>query len=179
MVACKETAIIHLFALTVAALVFEVWDLRGHSFTKSLRLGPPLAAIAAFLAVIVLFFSWFGRNWKALFALLHAAPNLLARAAGQGHAQPFWYFGKLLIGGWSGGLLVCLACLGLFIVFKRRDASPYRFLACYGLLLAAIYSLIPYKTPWLALNLCLPLALLAALAVESLWLSTARQFGRA
>lgn len=178
MVACKETAIIHLFALTVAALVFEVWDLRGHSFTKSLRLGPPLAAIAAFLAVIVLFFSWFGRNWKALFALLHAAPNLLARAAGQGHAQPFWYFGKLLIGGWSGGLLVCLACLGLFIVFKRRDASPYRFLAYYGILLAAIYSLIPYKTPWLALNLCLPLALLAALAVDSLWLSTARQFGR-
>ena len=41
-------------------------------------------------------------------------PNLFARAAGQGHEKPFWYFGKLLIGGWSGGLLVALACLGLF-----------------------------------------------------------------
>jgi predicted membrane-bound mannosyltransferase len=36
-------------------------------------------------------------------------------------------------------------------------------------LIAAIYSLIPYKTPWLALNLWLPLALFAAKAVESLW----------
>ena len=48
-------------------------------------------------------------------ALLHAAPNVLARAAGQGHEKPFWYFGRLLTGGWSGGLLVALACLGLFI----------------------------------------------------------------
>jgi predicted membrane-bound mannosyltransferase len=37
------------------------------------------------------------------------------------------------------------------------------------LLIAVIYSLIPYKTPWLALNLWLPLTLFAAIAVESLW----------
>lgn len=178
MVACKETVIIHLFALTAAALVFKAWNLRRNRFAQSLRHGPLLAAIATFLAVIVLLFTWFGRNWKSLLALWHVAPNVLARAAGQGHEQPFWYFGKLLVGGCSGGLLVSLACLGLFIVFKKRDASPYQFLAYYGLLLLAIYSLIPYKTPWLALNLFLPLAVFAALAVESLWLRAARQFSR-
>jgi uncharacterized protein (TIGR03663 family) len=178
MLACKETAILHLFALAAAALVFKVWDLRRNSVAKSLRLGPLLAMIATFLAVIVVLFTWFGRNWKSLRALSHAASNVLMRAAGQGHQQPFWYYGKLLTGGWSGGLLFTFACVGLFIAIKKRDASPYQWLAYYGLLLAAIYSLIPYKTPWLALNLWLPLTLFAAVAVESLWLSAARQFGR-
>ena len=114
-------------------------------------------------------FTWFGRNWKALPALIHAAPNLFARAAGQGHEKPFWYFAQLLVAGWSGGVLVAFACLGLFIVIRRRDASPYHWLAYYGLSIAIIYSLIPYKTPWLALNLWLPMALFAASAVESLW----------
>lgn len=177
MVACKETAIIHLFALIVAAVVFQLWDLRGNRVGQLLRTGPLLAAIGAFLAIIVLLFSWFGRNWTSLLGLSHVASKVLARAAGQGHEQPFWYFGKLLVGGWSGGLLVGLACCGLFIAFKRRNASPYQFLAYYGLLITAIYSLIPYKTPWLALNLCLPLALFTALGATSLWLSTAGRFG--
>ena len=166
MLACKETAILHLFALIVAALVFNAWSLRGKSFTKSFGAGRLLAGASTFLALIVILFTWFGRNWKSFYALWRVAPNVFARAAGQGHQQPFWYYGQLLIGGWSGGLLVALACLGLFIAFRKRDASPYRFLAYYGLLVATIYSLIPYKTPWLALNLWLPLALFAGMAVE-------------
>ncbi len=178
MVACKETAILHLFALIVAALVFNAWGLRGKSFTKSFGPGPLLAGVSTFLALIVILFTWFGRNWKSFFALWRVAPNVFARSAGQGHEQPFWYFGRLLVGGWSGGLLVGLACLGLFIAFRKRDASVYQFLAYYGLLVAAIYSLIPYKTPWLALNLWPPLALLAAMAVESVWFRAEKRFGR-
>ena len=107
--------------------------------------------------MIVILFTWFGRNWKRSVALLRAVPECFARAAGQGHQKPFWYYGQLLAGGWSGGLLVALACLGLFIASRKRDASAYRLLAYYALIVAAIYSLIPYKTPWLALNLWLPL----------------------
>ena len=40
-------------------------------------------------------------------------------------------------------------------------------LAVYGLIIFLIYSAIPYKTPWLALNLSLPLALLCGLGVEA------------
>jgi uncharacterized protein (TIGR03663 family) len=178
MVASKETAFLHLFALAIAALVFRAWDLRGNGFSKSLRLGPLLAGVTTFLALILVFFTWFGRNWKSFLALSHVAPNVLARAAGQGHERPFWYFGRLLISGWSGGLLVGLACLGLFIALRRPGVSAYRFLAYYGLLVAAIYSLIPYKTPWLALNLWLPLALFVAMAVESVWSVALTQFGR-
>ena len=178
MFACKETAILHLFALAMAALIYRVWNPRVSGFFKSSGLKPLLAALATFLAVTVILFTWFGRSWKSLGALFRITTNVLARAAGQGHQQPFWYYGRLLASGWSGGLLLALAGFGLFIAIKRRNASPYLFLACYCFIIAAIYSLIPYKTPWLALNLWLPLAIFAGMTLELLWRWTEVRFGR-
>jgi uncharacterized protein (TIGR03663 family) len=170
MLACKETAVLHFFALAAAAVVFRFRNARGTGQMRWIQRKTILAATISFLLLSAALFTWFGRHWKALRALSHAAPDLFARAAGQGHEKPFWYFGRLLTVGWSGGLLVAFACLGLFIIFRRRrDASPNQWLAYYGLLIALIYSLIPYKTPWLALNLWLPLTLFTASAVESLW----------
>jgi predicted membrane-bound mannosyltransferase len=178
MFACKETAILHLFALAMAALVFRVWNPRVPGFSKSSGIKPLLAALATFLAVTVLLFTWFGRSWKSLGALSRITTDVLARAAGQGHQQPIWYYGRLLTGGWSGALLLALACVGLFIALKRRKASPHQLLACYCLIITAIYSLIPYKTPWLALNLWLPLAIFAGMTLELLWRWTEVRFGR-
>jgi uncharacterized protein (TIGR03663 family) len=176
MLACKETALLHFFALAIGAVVFRLRNPRkteqaGWSQRKAI-----LVAIISFLFLSIAFFTWFGRNSKGLPALLHAAPNLFARAAGQGHEKPFWYFAALLSSGWSGGLLVAFACLGFFVIFRRRGASPYQGLAYYGLLIALTYSLIPYKTPWLALNLWLPLTLFAAVFVESLWQGSTASF---
>lgn len=169
MLACKETALLHFFSLAAAAIMFRFTSVRETGQTRQGHWKTILTAAISFLLFSAALFTWFGRNWKALPALLHAAPNLFARAAGQGHEKPFWYFGRLLAAGWSGRLLVAFACLGLFLIVKRRDASPYQWLAYYGLLIAMFYSLIPYKTPWLALNLWLPLTLFAASAAESLW----------
>lgn len=178
MLACKETALLHFFAFVVAAIVFGFRNPHGTGRKGWIPRKPILAALISFLLLSAALFTWFGRNWKALPALLQTAPHLFARAAGQGHEKPFWYFGRLLSGGWSGGLLVAFACLGLFVILRRRDASPYQWLAYYGLLIASIYSLIPYKTPWLALNLWLPLTLCAASAAESLWRWSRTRFGR-
>lgn len=169
MCASKETAILHLFALVFAAVVFRIWNLRGERPAESSRPWPFLAAAGTFLTLLVILFTWFGRAWNVLPALLHAVPDFLARAAGQGHQKPLWYYARLLAGGWSGGLLVALACLGFLISIRRRSVSPYVLLAYYTFLIAALYSLIPYKTPWLALNIWLPLALFAASAVASGW----------
>ncbi|HEV2486860.1 MAG TPA: flippase activity-associated protein Agl23 [Terracidiphilus sp.] len=178
MLACKETALLHLLALAAAALVFRVWNSQNTDSAKFPRPRHLLAALATFMALTVILFTWFGSNWKALSALTHVATDVLARAAGQGHQQPVWYYGQLLTGGWSGGLLFAFACVGLFIAIKKRDSSPYQWLAYYGLFLAAIYSLIPYKTPWLALNLWLPLAIFAGMTVVMLWRWTAGKFGK-
>jgi uncharacterized protein (TIGR03663 family) len=166
---CKETSILHFFALAAAALVFWLWNLRRSSLGSLWRPKEVFLAFAVFVLISVALFTWFGSNWKALPALLSAVPNYLARASGEGHQKPFWYFARLLTGGWSGGSICALACIGFFLTARKRDPSAYGFLAYYALILAVIYSLIPYKTPWLALNFWLPIALFAGLAVESLW----------
>jgi predicted membrane-bound mannosyltransferase len=43
--------------------------------------------------------------------------------------------------------------------------------------ISAAYSIIQYKTPWITLNMLLPLALLAGLAVASLWRSRSLRLG--
>jgi uncharacterized protein (TIGR03663 family) len=169
MVACKETAILHLFALASAGLLFTLSSPRGRISARLSRPGPLVAAAGTFAALLLILFTWFGANPGSLPALFHAVPDLVARAAGQGHQKPFWYYGRLLTGGWSGGLFVALACLGLFLSLRLRNASPFQLLSFYAVSIGAAYSLIPYKTPWLALNFWLPLALLAARAVEFLW----------
>src|ERR1017187_4377663 len=166
---CKETAVLHLFALAAAALAFWLWNLRGKSLDGVWSRRALMAAATVFIVLSVMLFTWFGSNWKALPDLLQAVPNFLARAGGEGHQKPFWYYAQLLTGGWSGGLISALACIGVIQTMRRRDPSPYGFLAYYAVFLAVIYSLIPYKTPWLALNFWLPIALFAGLAIKSLW----------
>ncbi len=169
MLAGKETALLHFFALGVAAIVFWHWNLRGKSTDNSLRSRTVLTVVAVFLILSIILFTWFGSNWKALSALFEAVPDFFARAGGEGHQKPFWYFAQLLSGGWSGALILSLACIGFFQTVKRRETSAYSFLAFYALFLGILYSLIPYKTPWLALNFWLPITLFAGLAAQSLW----------
>jgi len=174
MLASKETAVLHFFALAGAAFVFWRWNLRGRNPGGLWRPGAALAAAAIFLLLSIMLVTWFGSNWKALAALLHAFPNFLRRAGGEGHQKPFWYYAQLLAGGWSGALILIMACIGFFQTLRKRDPSPYGFLAFYALFLAVVYSLIPYKTPWLALNLWLPIAQFAGLAIISLWRTPAK-----
>ena len=174
MLASKETAVLHFFALAAAGFVFWRRNLRGKNSAGPRRPKATLVAAAVFLLLTVVLFTWFGSNWKALPALFQAFPHFLARAGGQGHQEPFWYYLQLLTGGWSGGMLFALACFGFFETARKRSPLPYRFLAIYALLLAVAYSLIPYKTPWLALNFWLPIALFAGVAVESLWRMAAK-----
>ena len=178
MLASKETALLHFFALAAAAIVFWRWNLRGQYPGIAWRPKTVLAAAAAFLLLSILLFTWFGTSWKSLSELLHAVSNFFARASGQGHQKPFWYFAQLLTGGWSGGAIVALTCIGWFRTMKKRDQSAYGFLAFYALFLAVLYSLIPYKTPWLALNFWLPISLFTGLAIEPPWRMSAKHSAR-
>lgn len=169
MLSSKETAFIHLFALAAAGLVFWFWNRRGKPLKDWVRPQMLLVSAGAFFLLFLALFTWFGRNWKALNVLQQVPLSVLSRSAGQGHQKPFWYFAQLLTTGWSGGLLLAVACIGFMLVLRRRGASPYGFLAIYSILIAAIYSLIPYKTPWLALNFWLPIGLFAGFAINALW----------
>jgi uncharacterized protein (TIGR03663 family) len=188
MLACKETAVIHFFAIIIALVACHfgtpVFRPAGTTASENLagqETGAPVAKIiltaaAVFIFTAILLFTWFGRNWSVFSDLLRAIPNFAARAGGEGHEKPCWYFAKLLGGGWSGAAILVVAAIGFLRVRVSRSRI---FLAIYALLIATIYSAIPYKTPWLALNFWLPLALLAGFAVEWIWFASTKLFFRA
>jgi len=170
MLACKETAGLHFFALGLAAGIGWRWRAPG-TF-------PPvkiwLAGVAAFLIAGILLFTWGGQNFSALADLFRAIPHLAARAGGEGHEKPFAYYFILLAGGWSGAAIIILALL-----FRVTGSFARLALAAYAVLIVAIYCAIPYKTPWLALNFWLPISLLAGFAVERLWFASGKPSARA
>jgi 4-amino-4-deoxy-L-arabinose transferase-like glycosyltransferase len=123
MLACKETAVLHFFAFALAGLAGWIFGSRNNS---AAGFPPPrilLTAFAVFLCVVVALFTWFGRNWQVFAGLPHAISYLAARAGGEGHEKPFWYYLLLLGSGWSGGILLALAALGFFGVCEKLSAS--------------------------------------------------------
>lgn len=169
MLATKETAVLHFAALVTAALIYWFWNRRRKSLGDLWGPKALLTAVVVFLLLSVALFSWFGTNWSALPALGHAVPDLAARASGQGHAKPFSYYAQLLASGRSGALICAAVCCGLVLAAHKRIASPFAFLGYYAVFVFFIYSAIPYKTPWLALNIWLPATLLAGLVSTRLW----------
>ena len=216
MLACKETAPLHFLALAIAAFgvrrhdcAFPLGDMSPSSKAGTCPRTPKktfefpawkiiLTGFLVFLFTTVLLFTWFGQNWRVFVDLFRAVPHLAARAGGEGHEKPFWYYVKLLCDGWSGGFILALAGLGIFLIlFKRRGRSSgepgflpidgggqpqpslHFFSVIYGIGIFIVYSLIPYKTPWLALNFWLMIALLAGMAVEWTWFATGKFSWRA
>ncbi len=180
MLACKETAVIHFFALGVALVVHRFGTpASGPARTGTLHqlagseTGVPSAkiiftALAVFIFTVVLLFTWFGQHWAGLTDLFRAIPHLAARAGGEGHEKPFGYYFHLLD---PLFVLSLLAVAGIYAAIcdavggTRKVGLP---LVIYALAVSLIYSAIPYKTPWLALNLWLPFALLCGLGTGSI-----------
>ena len=166
MLAVKETCVIHFFALGIATIAF-IWARPRKPGASAMKV--VLAAAVAFLLTTVLLFTWFGRDWRGLADLFRAIPSFTARAGGEGHEKPAWYYAQLLGDGWSGATLAGLAVIGLgFVIydFAREKIFGSRvFISIYAVVMAVVYCAIPYKTPWLALNFWLPMALLAGVAV--------------
>ena len=188
MLACKETAVIHFFAFAVALLVARfgapIFSSTRTCEDKKITLSEPsarilkifLIALLVFITTTILLFTWFGKNWSGLSDLFRAIPHLASRAGGEGHEKPFWYYAGLLSGGWSGVAIIGLAALGFVRSLKSNRG---RWLAVYAGVTMFIYAAIPYKTPWLALNFWLPIALLSGLIIESCWFAFPKISSRA
>ncbi len=187
MLACKETASLHFAAFGIAALwwVGPAWLAKPRSIHWPRVAKAGAIAFASFWLLLIVLFTWGGTRWQGLFDLGNSIPHLASRASGEGHQKPAWYYLALLGGGWSGGAVLLLAAVGIVTLpWKNRGTALvgraknpagnfFTTLVVYLLAITLFYSFIPYKTPWLALNLWLPLALLAGKGFGWLW-QTAR-----
>ena len=171
--ATRETALI---VLAVASLALIA--VLGKNFKREARWvvsgnGSKIvgAAVLCALGVSVLFYSAFFTHLRGP---IDSVLTYFSYTIEPGHEKPFYYYLALILGrgtalGYLGeGWALLLGLVGLWVSFKhgKRGESGYSFrtfLAVYVLLTAAAYSLIGYKTPWLALNILAGWMLLAGI----------------
>ncbi|HET7168864.1 MAG TPA: flippase activity-associated protein Agl23 [Candidatus Limnocylindrales bacterium] len=184
--ATKETGIITLVVLIIAAVVaggYVRW--RGGSATRAretaARAGtgldlPPwehlAGAAVVFFAIYVLLFSSFFTNFpKGLIDSL-ATFAIWTQTGGATQAQPPQQYLVWMLAA-DAPILVLGAIGGIIAAVRARD-QMWVFVGLWALGVTAAYSLVAYKTPWIALNMLLPLALLAGHAIQEGWSAAGR-----
>jgi uncharacterized protein (TIGR03663 family) len=129
-------------------------------------------ALLVFIAVYVVFYSSFFTNYpKGVYDSLKTF-QFWTKTGKEAHKHPkVTYFWWLLL---QESPLLVLGAIGAAVAVLKPLKSFALFCALWAFGLTAAYSLIAYKTPWLALNFVLPLALCSGIALESFY----RQFVR-
>ena len=153
----KETA-----PLTVAGLGLAALTLGPPKEWRALWPGAREARLAAavFAAVYVLFFTTLFSNPLGLVDSVRAYLPWAEKGVegGTGHEKPWTYFPELLQAFEATTVLSALG--GGVLAFRMRDRFG-RFCTVWAASQIVAYSLIPYKTPWLMINMVVPAALTA------------------
>jgi uncharacterized protein (TIGR03663 family) len=149
--ATKETAVI---ALAAAAIPFAIF------YRPRLTIRNLLVSLAAATLVVTVLLN------PAL--LLQSVYEYWHRGtAASGHAHPARYYFTLLTGIEGIFTEVVLVALAMVSLFIRTPQPFWQFLKVFAILMTAIYSGIPYKTPWCVVSIILAFALLAGLTIST------------
>ena len=183
----KETFVLPLAAAAIALALNAFWvRTSGSGRSDAAPRGQPRApvwkhlglALAAWFLVVLMVMSSFFTNPQGILDGVRTYAPWLNRAAGNSpHIHPWnFYLERLAFFHvapgpyWSEGFILLLAAVGIVAVFKRcilagSSAEFLRVLVFYTLTLAAIYTVIPYKTPWCMLGFLHGLILLSGVGV--------------
>lgn len=122
-----------------------------------------LVALLFFVCVYVLFYTSFFRNMQGLKDSLKTF-EIWAETGRKDHIHEWYTYLKWL---WQEeATLLVLGAFGALTAIARTRGRFHLFAALWAAGIIAAYSLIPYKTPWLTLNLILPLAITAGYGVD-------------
>ena len=164
--ATKETAFVSAGALAGGA-VMAAWLVQGISPLSLARGAKPFAldhaenlmhGALAFLASAGLLYSSFFRNPMGVVDALRTFA-FWTKTALRDHENP-WYQHLAWLRE-ADPVLIYLGIAGLVLALVLRRSFIAVMAAVWGLLIFAAYAVVKYKTPWLGLNLLLPLAITA------------------
>jgi len=122
-----------------------------------------IAGVVAFIIVSVLLFTSFFKNPVGIVDSVRTYFPWLERAGGKSpHIHPwYFYFERILWFKpprshlWTEATILFFALIGCWFAFRKNGQTgraTARFFIIYTVTLAAVYSLISYKTPWCALG---------------------------
>ena len=170
--ATKETAFISAGTLGIAWLVANVWAYGGkwadRDAVKPTRVFKLVAGAAAvFIAINVIFYSSLFTNWRGLIDAVQALIFWSSTGASEFHGKPITTYFLWLVQ--EEAPILILGVIGCVAALATRPANRFAiFTGAWAFGMFAAYSLIPYKTPWLALNFIVPLAIAGGYAVHVL-----------
>lgn len=182
MTATKETWIINAPVLLIGLITTNVYfwlrkKMTGRHVSESAedepflaRFGGPislatvaLVAFTVFIVVNVLFYSSFFSNYpKGVNDSLQTLA--LWRKRTHEHAHPWYQYIRWLLQ--KESIILVLGGIGALIALWRADSRFALFVAQWAFGLLAAYSLVGYKTPWIALNFIVPLALTSGYVLD-------------
>ncbi|MGY8696456.1 MAG: glycosyltransferase family 39 protein, partial [Verrucomicrobiia bacterium] len=171
--ATKETAIIHLFAIFIATLAIQEKPFTFSDWKDRASLKPVAVSIGIFFAVWIFFFTAALSDFSQLTDSFKAFINYADRSQGQGHEKSMGYYFSLFWPQtnegvrWGEAPFLVIAFIGLGLLALNRDERSlhYRLSVFYGFTCFLVYTLIPYKTPWLMLSSYVSFAYAAAFAL--------------
>jgi uncharacterized protein (TIGR03663 family) len=123
-------------------------------------------ALAVFIFVSVLFYSSFFTYWEGVAGALKSF-QVWAKTGTKEHTHELYTYLIWLIQEESPLLLLGPAGAMIALIRRRNRFAIFAGAWAFGIL--AAYSLIPYKTPWLMINITVPLALIGGYAVNELY----------
>ena len=181
--ATKETAVITAVVMIIAFLLATLFDLSRNLLrerrmdwrslftewrkdTSSLlpSLDHALAGLVIFLFINLLFYSSLLTYWKGVSDAIDAI-HLWSQRTGAEHVKNFWYYFGILLK-LELPLLMGSLLAGVMILWKGNRFWLFAGAWTFGITLA--YSILGYKTPWLAVNFLIPMALVTGYATGAI-----------
>ena len=193
--ATKETAFITVGTMMIACVCVWIWrkifkidatleaaaesspdDIEDQrliwpNFREALGSGTDLmlitvASVVVFLFIAVLFFSSFFTHADGVKGAIEAYA-IWTKTGSKDHTQngPWAY---LKWGMEIEAPIILLSSLGILIAFVKAKHRFAMFAGLWAFGLFAAYSIIPYKTPWLAISFILPMCLAAGYAINEM-----------
>jgi uncharacterized protein (TIGR03663 family) len=130
------------------------------------RVGLFIACASIFIGINVLFYSSFFTHWDGVSDALRSLA-IWTRTGNRTHLQPWHTYFRWLAR--EDAPLLILGMIGSVLAFWQGRNRFAMFAALWAFGMLAAYSLIPYKTPWLALNSVVPLALVSGWTAETVF----------
>lgn len=123
-------------------------------------------AVVLFLVINVIFYSSFFTNFpKGVYDSLQTF-KFWTKTGKEAHVHPPLTY--LMWLGQQEGPIFVLGCVGAAFAILKPKNSLALFVSLWAFGVLAAYSLVPYKTPWLALNFVVPLTVVSGYAVQSI-----------